>query len=224
LEKATRPRSLTRCFVRQNLIRSGGRRFTLAETQSSDETAVRLGRRERGSIVLDDALFIGGKMASRYWLMKSEPSSYSIDDLKRDGTTLWDGVRNYQARNFMTGEMKSGHEAIFYHSNADPPAAVGVVTIGGPAEPDPTAFDPDDSHFDPKSTPSNPIWFGVRVRFKQKFARPVSITEMRSRKGLEKMVLLKKGSRLSIQPLTEREFRIVCELGSVRTGKGSRPK
>jgi predicted RNA-binding protein with PUA-like domain len=156
-------------------------------------------------------------MAKRYWLMKSEPGAFSIDDLKRKKTTLWDGIRNYQARNFMTNEMKVGDEALFYHSNADPPAAAGVMTISGAAEPDPTQFDPEDSHYDPKATPGRPIWYGVRVKFKSKFARLVSLQEMRSHKGLQEMVLLQKGSRLSVQPVTEKEFQIVCELGSKKT-------
>ena len=158
-------------------------------------------------------------MAKRYWLMKSEPSSFSIDDLKRKKTTLWDGVRNYQARNFMTTEMKVGDEVLFYHSNADPPAAVGVMTVSGAADPDPTQFDPEDSHYDPKATPGQPIWYGVRVKFKSKFARPVSLPEMRGHKALQKMVLLQKGSRLSIQPVIEKEFEIVRELGSKKTAE-----
>lgn len=162
------------------------------------------------------------KMAKQYWLLKSEPGAFSIDDLKRIKTTLWDGIRNYQARNFMTKEMKVGDEALFYHSSADPAAAVGVAVISGAAEPDPTQFDFDDSHYDPKATPGQPIWYGVSVKFKSKFARQVSLEEMRSHKGLQKMVLLKKGSRLSIQPVTEKEFLIVCELGSTKAPKGNK--
>jgi predicted RNA-binding protein with PUA-like domain len=146
--------------------------------------------------------------------MKSEPGAFSIDDLKRKKTTLWDGVRNYQARNFMMKDMQIGDEALFYHSNADPPAAAGVMVISGAAEPDPTQFDPNDSHYDPKATPGRPNWYGVRVKFKSKFTRPVSLHEMRGNKALQSMVLLKKGSRLSIQPVTEKEFHVVCELGS----------
>lgn len=154
--------------------------------------------------------------------MKSEPGAFSIDDLKRKKTTLWDGVRNYQARNFMMKDMQLGDEAFFYHSNADPPAAVGVMVVVTAAEPDPTQFDPQDSHYDPKATPGRPIWFCVRVKFKSKFARPVSLQEMRSHKALQRMVLLKKGSRLSIQPVTEREFEIVCELGAQKApGSGN---
>lgn len=153
-------------------------------------------------------------MARRYWLIKSEPSAYSIDDLKRDKSTLWEGVRNYQARNFMANEMKVGDEALFYHSSAEPAGAVGVAEISGPAEPDPTQFDAGDSHYDPKATPANPIWRCVRVKFKQKFARLVSLAELREQKELQEMVLLRKGSRLSIQPVTEKEFKLVTKLGS----------
>jgi len=154
-------------------------------------------------------------MASKkYWLMKSEPSAYSIDDLKRDKQTLWDGVRNYQARNYMMNGMKSGDEVIFYHSNAEPAAAVGVMSIDGPAEPDPTQFDSSDNHYDPKATPAKPIWYSARVKFKSKFSRPVSLSELRQHRALQDMVLLKKGSRLSVQPVTESEFKIVCDLGS----------
>ncbi|HJZ66847.1 MAG TPA: EVE domain-containing protein, partial [Blastocatellia bacterium] len=137
-------------------------------------------------------------MAPKYWLMKSEPTAYSIDALKRDKTTLWDGVRNYQARNLMR-EMKVGDQALFYHSNAEPSAVVGIQEISGLAEPDPTQFVSKDSHFDPKATPANPIWYGVRVKFKKKFDRPVTLPEIRENKALQNMVLLKRG-RLSVQP------------------------
>lgn len=155
--------------------------------------------------------------------MKSEPGAFSIDALNRKNATLWDGVRNYQARNFMMKDMQVGDEALFYHSNADPSAAVGVMVISGVAEPDPTQFDPKDSHYDPKATPGRPIWNCVRVKFKSKFARPVSLQEMRSHKALQKMILLKKGSRLSIQPVTEKAFQIICELGSKKApGSGKK--
>ncbi len=153
-------------------------------------------------------------MAKRYWLMKSEPGAFSIDDLKQKKTALWDGVRNYQARNFMMKDMQLGDEALFYHSNADPSAAVGVMVISGAAEPDPTQFDPHDSHYDPKATPGRPIWYCVWVKFKSKLTRSVSLQEMRTHNPLQRMVLLKKGSRLSIQPVTEREFEFVCDLGA----------
>lgn len=162
-------------------------------------------------------------MAKRYWLIKSEPTAYSIDHLKRDKSTLWEGVRNYQARNFMMQEMKAGDEALFYHSNAEPPGAMGIAEVIGPAEPDPTQFDANDSHYDPKATPAKPIWYCVRVKFKQKFARQVSLPEMRELKELQNMVLLRKGSRLSIQAVTEKEFKLVSKLGASKAaakGKG----
>lgn len=164
-------------------------------------------------------------MSIKYWLIKSEPTAYSIDDLKRDKTTLWEGVRNYQARNIMVKEMKVGDLAIFYHSSAEPPGAVGVAEISGAAEPDPTQFDASDSHYDPKATPAKPIWFCVRVKFREKFTRQVSLPEMKAQKGLAKMVLLQRGSRLSVQPVTATEFKIVSELGSKKdtgTGKARR--
>jgi len=158
-------------------------------------------------------------MAKRYWLMKSEPSSYSIDDLKRDKTTLWDGVRNYQARNLMR-EMKVGDEALFYHSGAEPPAVVGIHEISGLAEPDPTQFDSGDSHYDPKATLANPIWYSARIKFKKKFARAVTLPEIKEHKALQKMVLINR-SRLSVQPVSEKEFKIISELGSSKAvGKG----
>lgn len=163
-------------------------------------------------------------MPRKYWLIKSEPTAYSIDDLKRDKTTLWEGVRNYQARNFMMKEMKTGDEALFYHSSAEPPGAVGVAEVSGAAEPDPTQFDSTDSHYDPKATPADPIWFCVRVKFKEKFARQVTLAELRERKELQDMVLLQKGSRLSIQPVTEKEFKLVSKLGSSKPGTKGRAR
>jgi len=136
---------------------------------------------------------------------------------------LWEGVRNYQARNLMQ-EMKVGDEALFYHSSAEPPGAVGVAVVSGPAEPDPTQFDAGDSHYDPKATPANPIWRCVRVKFKEKFARLVSLPELREQKELKNMVLLRKGSRLSVQPVTEKEFKLVRKLGSSNTAKKGKPR
>lgn len=157
-------------------------------------------------------------MPGKYWLMKSEPSSYSIDDLKRDKTTVWDGVRNYQARNLMR-EMKVGEEALFYHSNAEPPAVVGIMEISALAEPDPTQFDSGDSHYDPKATLSNPIWYGIRVKFKKKFDRAVTLPEIKEHKALQQMVLVQR-SRLSVQPVSEKEFKTISELGSAKPEKG----
>ena len=154
-------------------------------------------------------------MPKRYWLMKSEPTSYSIDHLQKDKSTLWEGVRNYQARNLMK-EMKVGDEVLFYHSSVEPPAAVGTAEVSGLAEPDPTQFDSSDSHYDPKATPDNPIWECVRIKFKQKFQRQLPLPELKERKELQKMMLLRKGSRLSVQPVTEKEFTLICKLGSAK--------
>ena len=145
--------------------------------------------------------------------MKTEPSSFSIDDLKAQKSTLWDGVRNYQARNFMMNEMKAGDQILFYHSNADPAAAVGIAQVSSPPEPDLTALDPNSKYFDPKATPGNPIWYCVRIKFKKKFRRAVSLEEMKNHKGLQKMDLLRRGNRLSVQPVGEKEFEIVSSLG-----------
>ena len=145
----------------------------------------------------------------QYWLLKSDAESYSIDNLKRDGTTPWTGVRNYTARNFMRDQMKVGDKALFYHSNADPPGVVGICEIASAPIGDETALDPKDSHYDPKSTPANPIWMCVEVKYMKHLKRPVPIDELRKTKGLEKMVILQKGSRLSVTPLTEKEWKIV---------------
>ena len=148
----------------------------------------------------------------QYWLLKSDAESYSIDDLKRDGTTPWTGVRNYTARNFMRDQMKVGDKALFYHSNADPPGVAGICEIASAPIADETALDPKDSHFDPKSTPANPIWMCVEVKYVKHLKRAIPIDELRKTKGLEKMVILQKGSRLSITPVTEKEWKIVTDL------------
>ena len=148
----------------------------------------------------------------RYWLMKSEPGSYSIDDLKRDRKSLWDGVRNYQARNFMINDMSVGDQVVFYHSNATPPGAAGVAEVCAQAEPDPTAQDPGSKYYDPKASPEKPIWQCVTVRFRSKFPRLVPLAEMRDNGKLKDMMLLRKGMRLSIQPLTAQEFNSICKM------------
>ena len=155
--------------------------------------------------------------ARRYWLVKSEPDSFSFDDLlaSPNRTTGWDGVRNYQARNFMRDDMKVGDLVLFYHSSTDPAAIVGIAEVVREAYPDHTAFDRTDPHFDPKSKPDAPTWMMVDLRAREAFAKPVTLAELRNVKGLEKMVLLQKGSRLSVQPVSEKEFEIVCRLAGV---------
>ncbi len=142
----------------------------------------------------------------RFWLVKTEPDVYSIDDLKRDRVTGWDGVRNYQARNFMRDEMRKGDLVLVYHSNCEPPGIVGLAAVSREAHPDPTALDPSDPHFDPKSDPANPRWMQVELRFKAKFQRPLPLTELRQDEALVGMPLLQRGQRLSIQPVSPAHF------------------
>ena len=151
----------------------------------------------------------------RYWLMKSESSVFSIDDLARapKQTTSWDGVRNYQARNLLR-EAAVGDGVIFYHSSADPPAAVGTATIARAAYPDATQFDPKDDHCDPDSPPDAPRWFAVDIAFDEKFPRPLTLPELRADTALADMVLLRKGSRLSVQPVTAAEWKRIVKLGA----------
>lgn len=150
---------------------------------------------------------------AKYWLMKSEPDVFSIDQLKKEKKSLWDGVRNYQARNFMMNDMKKGDQVLFYHSNAKPPGVAGVAQISKEAQPDPTQFNKKSEYFDPKASADNPRWFCVEVGYKAKFKNFVSLDELRHKKGLEDMLVIKKGQRLSIQPLTKKQFDVVCKMG-----------
>ncbi len=145
------------------------------------------------------------------WLVKTEPGDYSIDDLKRDSTTLWVGVRNYQARNYLL-EMKVGDEVLFYHSNAEPSGVVGVCKVAEKPEPDKTQFDQKSIYFDEKATKEKPRWFCPKLRFVKKFNKLIPLSELRTEKGLQKMGVLQKGSRLSVLPVTEAEFKIVLRL------------
>lgn len=159
-------------------------------------------------------------MARRYWLMKSEPTVFSIEDLERapKQTTCWDGVRNYQARNFMR-EMAVGDQVLFYHSNADPPAIVGIAEVVRTAYPDPTAFDPRDAHYDPKSTRDKPIWDMVDIRLVRIFPAPLPLDRLRREPRLRRMDLLRKGSRLSVQPVRPSEWDAVLDLAGVAVRK-----
>lgn len=151
-------------------------------------------------------------MAKRYWLMKTEPGSYSIDDLARDGRTHWDGVRNYQARNFMRDEMKVGDDVLFYHSQAEPPGVAGLARVVRDAYPDPSARDPKSKYFDPKASDDDPRWFMVDIEFVERFDDVVPLATLKETAGLEEMLVTKR-SRLSVQPVTADEFRIVARLG-----------
>lgn len=136
-----------------------------------------------------------------YWLMKSEPDVFSIDDLKQVRVEPWDGIRNYQARNFMRDEMRIGDQAFFYHSNCDEPGIVGIMKVASKPYPDHTQFEPDSRYHDPKSDPDNPRWILVDVRFVRKLKRTVTLTEMRQEPELEGMRLLMRGNRLSVMPV-----------------------
>ena len=139
--------------------------------------------------------------------MKSEPNCFSIDDLKKkkNQTEMWDGVRNYQARNIMRDEMKVGDKVFFYHSNCKPPAVVGICKIASKSYADPTQFDPKNDHYDPKSDPENPRWFLVDVQY-EKDLNPVSLPQLRANPKLKNMKLLQKGARLSVQPVEKDEW------------------
>lgn len=151
----------------------------------------------------------------RYWLMKSEPGCFSIDDLAAapDQTTCWDGVRNFQARNFMRDDMRCGDLVLFYHSVTNL-GVVGIATVTRESYPDHTAQDPQNQHYDHRSTPDKPLWFMVDVRFVKKFLHPLPLSMLRGVPGLGGMELLRKGSRLSVMPVTEDEFTIIQNLGN----------
>lgn len=151
-----------------------------------------------------------------YWLMKSEPATFSIDDLARrpKRTTGWDGVRNYQARNFMRDEMHQGDLAFFYHSSCAVPGIAGIVKVVRESHPDPSAFDPQDVHFDPKSDPAKPRWYMVEVQLVRKLKRVITLDELRAHAGdaLQDMHILKRGNRLSITPLTRPQWDFILAL------------
>ena len=151
----------------------------------------------------------------KYWLFKSEPSEFSIQDLAKAKrkTTFWDGVRNYQARNFLRDEIKVGDSVLYYHSNADPSAVVGVAKVVREGYPDHTAWDPNDKHYDEKSSADNPRWFMVDIQLETIFKRPLPLPELREIKSLKNMELLRKGSRLSVQPVRKSEFDRSVKLG-----------
>jgi len=156
---------------------------------------------------------------TRYWLMKSEPDVFGIDDLARVKTEHWDGVRNYQARNFMR-EMKVGDRVLFYHSNAKPPGVAGLAEVCKEAYPDFTAWNPHSKYHDPKSPEDAPRWFMVDVKYVESFPDVVALDTLKVTPGLEEMLVLRRGQRLSIQPVTADEFEIVTRLG--RTGQSRR--
>ena len=149
---------------------------------------------------------------AKCWLMKSEPEVFSIDDLAREGKTSWEGVRNYQARNFMRDEMRVGDAVLYHHSNADPTGVAGLARVARTAYPDLSARDPKSDYFDPKASDEDPRWYMVDIEFVERFPRVITMDELRATPGLEKMLLINK-SRLSVQPVTEAEYDIVVKLG-----------
>ncbi|QDU30384.1 EVE domain protein [Anatilimnocola aggregata] len=154
----------------------------------------------------------------KYWLLKTEPESFSIQELQNspNKTTCWSGVRNYQARNFLRDEMKTGDRVLFYHSNANPPAIVGTARVVKEGYPDGTALDEHDHHWDPKSTAENPIWYMVDIQLDRIFAQPLGLDHLRTVAALQKMELLRKGSRLSVQPVSAAEFKEVLKQAGVK--------
>jgi len=152
-------------------------------------------------------------MTRRYWLMKCEPEAYTIADLERDGSTSWEGVRNYTARNFMRDDMQEGDGVLFYASNAEPSGVTGLAKIARGGYPDEYAFKKGHKYFDPASRVSDPVWYSVDIAFVERFPATVPLDVLKSTKGLEQMVVTQKGSRLSVQPVTKAEYDIVVKLG-----------
>ncbi|MDQ8038186.1 MAG: EVE domain-containing protein [Pedobacter sp.] len=148
-----------------------------------------------------------------YWLLKSEPSVFSIEDLKQRKTSLWDGVRNYQARNFMR-EMKAGDEAFFYNSSCPEPGIVGIMSIARAAYPDPTQFNPESPYYDPKSPSDKPRWDGVDVRFQEAFKTVLPLAEIKANTALAELALVQKGSRLSVMPVSASEWKAILKMAA----------
>lgn len=150
-----------------------------------------------------------------FWLVKSEPDVFSFEDLKKskNKTTCWDGVRNYQARNFLKNEMKAGDEVLFYHSNTEPPAVVGVCRVVKEGYADHTQFDPEDKHFFPSADPKNPIWYMVDIQFAKQLRKPVTLADIKTNRKLKNMKLVKRGNRLSVMPVQKEEFDEIIKMG-----------
>ncbi|MCH9696593.1 MAG: EVE domain-containing protein [Gammaproteobacteria bacterium] len=149
-----------------------------------------------------------------YWLMKSEPGEFSIQDLQSmpDQTEHWDGVRNYQAHNMMRDEMKIGDQVFFYHSNCEIPGIVGIMKVVRESYPDFTAFDQNDKHYDPKSDPDNPRWFMVDIQFVRQFKRTIALSELKQYPELSELALVRRGNRLSIMPATKDQWEFILSL------------
>ena len=148
----------------------------------------------------------------KYWLMKSEPDTFSIDDLKRKGSEPWDGVRNYQARNFMRDGMKVGDKIFFYHSKTDIPGIVAIATVASPAYPDESQFNKKSKYYDEKATREEPRWVLIDVKFERKLARTISLEELKNRDELVDMPLVRKGNRLSVMPVAKSDWDFILTL------------
>ncbi len=150
-----------------------------------------------------------------YWLMKTEPDVYSMDDLlaEKNQTCIWEGIRNYQARNFMRDGMKNGDQVLIYHSNAKPPGVIGIAEVVKEAYPDPYQFDESSNYFDPKSSKDNPRWLAVDVKAVKKLDRLISLKELKEVEALSEMRLLQRGNRLSVMPVEKKEFELIVSLG-----------
>ncbi len=153
-------------------------------------------------------------MPKAYWLLKSEPDVYSIKDLERDGQTHWEGVRNYQARNFLRDQIKKGDKVFFYHSNAEPSGIAGIAEVIREGYPEPEALERSSRYFDPKSRKEKPVWFAVDIRFVQKFKTVMPLEALRGIKELEGMPLLRRGQRLSVQPVSAKEWKRITQLAA----------
>ena len=149
-----------------------------------------------------------------YWLLKTEPNVYSIDDLAEAGKDMWDGIRNYQARNIIRDDMKIGDKVFIYHSRVQPVGLVGEAEVVSEPYPDPTQFNPDEKYFDPKASPDNPRWFVVEVGFKKKYGDVLTLADLKKMSDLEDMMVVKKGARLSVQPVGEKEWNFIQTLVS----------
>jgi predicted RNA-binding protein with PUA-like domain len=163
----------------------------------------------------DDVTHKESQKPRQYWILKSEPGNYSIDDFKRDKKALWTGVRNYQARNFMISTMKPGDEFVFYHSNATPSAAMGIGKVLKVNVPDPTALDPKSQYYDAKASLDHPIWFCAEVAYTAHLKTTLSLADLRENQELASMELLKKGQRLSVLPLSANEFHVLKRMGGL---------
>lgn len=148
----------------------------------------------------------------QYWIMKSEPQAYSIDDLKRDGVEPWDGIRNYQSRNFMRDGMKVRDQCLFYHSSCPEPGVAGIMTVASRAYPDPTQFDKKSNYYDPKSAKDDPRWQLVDVKFKKKLSRIIPLAEIKQHPGLSDLILNRRGNRLSIMPVSAEHWKLILAM------------